>query len=184
MSEENKSSFMSDLADFVIKSFNDLLKEYTEEIKASVEYSTLDSDEEETNVKKSDNGDLKFLWEAVRKVVLDVDDGGLSSKELGELFECTSIQEIIKSNTLDSFIDKIKYYEKRYTEKDRLKVGDEVVDHTGKNYIVCEVTEQSAKATNFRTYENYFDVYNIEARTGRRFPEIGGLIKKLRDYQK
>lgn len=189
---DNNSSFMSDLAEFVIDSFKSSIKDYTEEIKASVEYSEWgdkDKSSECCDVCKDIAEEYNFLWNSVKRVIFDVQDGGMSAKELGETFGSTSIQDIFKFHKVNEFVDRMRKYEKAHREstvkkREKLKVGDEVVDKNGKNYVICEVTDQSAKATNFKTYENYFDIYDVKARTGRRFPEIGGLIEKLRDYQK
>ena len=75
-------------------------------------------------------------WEAARKIVVDTDHGGIALGTLGEIFGTQGYSYIMRENTAQEAIDKIKAYEDKQKADDEIKVGDEVVTKTGKKYTV------------------------------------------------
>ena len=76
---------------------------------------------------------LEDAWEAAKKIVIDTDHGGIAMGTLCEIFDTRSYSYIMRENTAQEAIDKIKAYEDK---KDRIDVGDEVATETGKKYTV------------------------------------------------
>ena len=68
---------------------------------------------------------LDDAWEAARKIVGYTDQGALTLGALAEIFGTSSHSRIVRDNTAQEVIDKIKAYE----EKQRIRVGDEVAFH-------------------------------------------------------
>lgn len=79
---------------------------------------------------------LNDACEAAKKVVLNSDEGGLDFQELNEVFNCATIQQVFRKYTLSEVIAKLKAYEEKQKADDKIKVGDEVVDSSGKKGLV------------------------------------------------
>lgn len=65
-------------------------------------------------------------WEAVRKIVLNPYNGGISISDLVSIFGNSSIQNIVKNYSASEVIAELKAYEKKQKADDEVKVGDEV----------------------------------------------------------
>ena len=76
---------------------------------------------------------LNDAWEAARRIVVDTDHGGLALGTLSGIFGTQSYSYIMRENTAQQAIDKIKAYE--HKDSDRIEVGDEV-DWDGDKYVV------------------------------------------------
>jgi len=79
---------------------------------------------------------LEDAWEAARRIVVDTDHGGLALGTLSGIFGTQSYSYIMRENTVQEAIDKIKAYEDKHS--DRIEVGDEV-DWEGVNFTVLRV---------------------------------------------
>ena len=65
---------------------------------------------------------LNDAWEAARRIVVDTDHGGLALGTLSEIFGTQSYSYIMRENTAQEAIDKIKTYDNK--RSDRIEVGD------------------------------------------------------------
>lgn len=79
-------------------------------------------------------------------------------------------------------------YDKWETEKEQIRVGDELVSHLGKPYIIYHIDRErgSAYGINFDKYPLCQECFPIKDtytpnRTGRRFPEVTELFEKMRE---
>ena len=75
---------------------------------------------------------LNEAWKAVRKIVAPVDDGGLSSEELIEIFGYDIFQNIFTAYDATEVIDRITRYEKTH----KFEIGDEVTKDCNMNLIL------------------------------------------------
>ena len=72
---------------------------------------------------------LNDAWEAARKIVLNRDEGGTSTLDLSEIFDCVTIQQVFRRYTVSEVIAKLKDYEEKQEDSQEIKVGDEVAFH-------------------------------------------------------
>ena len=70
------------------------------------------------------------IWEYIKKIVLNHEDGGISIPELSEIFGFYTIQSIFKNYTLQQIIEKLEAYEEEQKANAEIKVGDEVINNT------------------------------------------------------
>lgn len=77
---------------------------------------------------------LDDAWEAARRIVVDTDHGGLALGTLSGIFGTQSYSYIMRENTAQEAIDKIKAYEDEQKKKDRIDVGDEVERYVDGRY--------------------------------------------------
>ena len=104
---------------------------------------------------------------------------------------CEQMHEVfgITASNYDYFCNEISYqeaknkYEKWEKWKNELHVGDEVLNRLGKPYIIYEIKNDSAYGIMFDEYplsQECFSIYDTNKKTGRHFPEIAELLKKMR----
>ena len=79
---------------------------------------------------------LNDAWECARKIVCDDTCGGMSMKELVEIFNKSSDAYIIRDFTAQQAIEMLKAHEQK--KDDKIGVGDEV-EWTGDKYIVTYI---------------------------------------------
>lgn len=53
------------------------------------------------------------IWEYVKKIVLNSNDGGISISELNKIFGCYTIQYVFKNYTLQQIIEKLDAYDNK-----------------------------------------------------------------------
>ena len=82
---------------------------------------------------------LEDAWEAARRIVVDTDHGGLALGTLSEIFGTQSYSYIMRENTAQDAIAKLKTYEDK--QKDRIEVGDEVIAPCGKAVVTLIETD-------------------------------------------
>ena len=82
---------------------------------------------------------LNDAWEAARRIVVDTDHGGLALGTLSEIFGTQSCSYIMRENTAQQAIAKLKAYDDEHS--DRIEVGDEVIDKDGDTTIVTNIHE-------------------------------------------
>ena len=70
-------------------------------------------------------------WELARKIGMVKEDGGYSNKELLEIFGNPLLVYIFRENCYSEALDKIKDYEKKKKEEQKLVRGDEVIADGG-----------------------------------------------------
>lgn len=78
---------------------------------------------------------LADAWELAKKIVLGIEEGGFSYRQLEEIFDASDSNEVFERFTLEEALAKIEAYEK---EKE-IKVGDVVHHMGGKTFIVTYI---------------------------------------------
>jgi len=74
---------------------------------------------------------LNDAWEMARKIVVDTDHGGIASSTLGEIFGTQGYSYIMRDNTAQEAIDKIKTYEQKRAKRDIGNDIDYLMQSTG-----------------------------------------------------
>lgn len=92
-------------------------------------------DTEQVNKEAYQKG-LDDAWTAARKITAEYDEGGLSISDLYKVFGTESAQTILRDNTVQEAIEKLRQYEQEQEEKDFGEVRD-VLEETVK---ACNVT--------------------------------------------
>ena len=124
---------------------------------------------------------LKDAWECARKIVLPGDVSGIYLADLEEIFDRSSLQDVIKDYSPSEAIEKIQKYEQK-KEKEEIKVGDEVNAPFGKA-IVVNIDSVAEKiwlvyADGHGGFEYFKDA---PTKTGRHFPEIAEVFAKMKE---
>lgn len=83
-------------------------------------------------------------WDAARKIVVDTDNGGIALGTLGEIFGTQAYSCIMRDNTAQEAIAKLKAYEDKQKDDDSIKRGDEVVEiQSGARFCVTNFWENN-----------------------------------------
>ena len=133
--------------------------------------------------KKAYNRGLDETWEAVRKIIEDVVDGGYSSDVLREIFGVSTVQSIFKLNTASETIAKIKEYEDKQKQDAEIKVGDEVYsDAFDDKGIVTHITADKVACVCIICNGSTMMKVGVNGlhKTGRHFPQIAEVLAELR----
>ena len=121
---------------------------------------------------------LEDAWNAARKIVLSREDGGLFSyEERKAVFGCGNYMALKKFLAQEA-IEKIRQYEQ---EQEKIKVGDEVEAVAGKAVII-EVLDNGKNVRYMYPDASFgvIDSCNL-TRTGRHFPEIAEVLRKMQE---
>ena len=130
--------------------------------------------DEQTIADKAYKHGLSDAWEAARKI------SSMDSKTRDEIFGLVITSNIFDENTASEAIEKIRQYEQ---ERDaEIKVGDEIEAVSGKAVVVYvdDVDEHKVRYV----YSNGVYAFNYidkVTKTGRHFPEIAEVLKKMRE---
>lgn len=129
-------------------------------------------------------------WEAVRKIYLNKDCGGLTGDELISIFGMGT-PSIINNYSASEAISKIRDYEERkQKEQDEIKVGDEIrVGKEGGNAFNVVVHLVGERCDGIKVYQCMggsgihftFTSEDDVRKTGRHFPEIAEVLKKMQE---
>ena len=118
-------------------------------------------------------------WACARKISSPVDNGGLTQKELQEVFGYYASYEVYNNFSITEALDRIKHFEERQAKK--IKVGDEVlndgVDHKYRGVVIG--LEQGVVKI---LWENYnvteWKASSVEKiKTGKNYPELEEILK-------
>ena len=130
-------------------------------------------------------------WEATKKIYLAVSKGGLSGDTIVSLFGAVTCNEVITNFSASEAIEKIKAYEEKKQEEDNIiHIGDEVVmkEHipseiNGKAIVIAidGCSKCGCNVMNANGDTDWIDRDEIDRKTGRHFPEIKELMKKLQE---
>ena len=124
-----------------------------------------------------ENG-LNAAWDAARKIVLSREDGGLFNYESRKAVLGCGNYMALKKFLAQEAIEKIRQYEQ---EQEKIKVGNEVNGKGGRGTI----TKISDDGDHFNVmWENgstgYYMIEDFK-KTGRNFPEIVEVLKKMQE---
>lgn len=81
--------------------------------------------EEQKNIDEAYQRGLTDAWETARKIVLSVDDGGLSVYDVSKIFGDESSHYVLKNYSAAEAIEKLKTFEEKQKADAEIKVGDE-----------------------------------------------------------
>lgn len=126
---------------------------------------------------------LKDAWEAVNKIL------ELNTNARIKIFSCASFRNTIAMFSASEAIEKIRQYEQEQEEelgiKGYFKNGEEVIDANDTKAVILRVSE-----------DNYCQVYTEKGcienwhihtykfhKTGRHFPEIAEVLKKMKESE-
>lgn len=121
---------------------------------------------------------VDLAWDAAKKIVLSTEDGGLFDYDVRKsVFGCGNYMALKKYSASEA-VEKIRQYEQ---EQEKIKIGDEVKGKSSKGII----TKISDNGNHFNVmWENgSIGCYMMEdfKKTGRHFPEIAEVLKKMQE---
>ena len=120
-----------------------------------------------------ENG-LKAAWDAACKIINMI---GLKRKDI---FGYMAFSSVMNNFSATEAIEKIKQYE----QEQQIQVGDEVVFYNGEKCVVTVVGDgQVAEVMDKGGFSMRMDdgLRNSMKKTGRHFPEIAELLKKMKE---
>ena len=119
---------------------------------------------------------LDAAWNAARAIELSVDDGGLDIQEIRHIFGDMPPNDVVKKFNPEDVVNKLNEYNME------INVGDEVrlIHSTG---IVTRKYYDSGVHYNVVWSSGSTGFYGESdlKKTGRRFPEIAEVLKKMRE---
>lgn len=129
---------------------------------------------------------LEDAWECSRRLLFNVEDGGMSTTELCEIFHRNGFYSILKDYSVQEVMKRIEDYEK---QKDAIKVGDELEQITNSGNptgVSCIVTYIGDDKFNGITEDGKAvtcssQIYRWWRKTGRTFPQIAKVLKAMRE---
>lgn len=126
-------------------------------------------------------------WEAARKIYLPEDHGGLGYDMLMKIFNTDNKGWLFKNLSASEAIEKIRQYEQKMEEElgiqGYFKNGEEVIDADGTKAVILRVSEDNycQVYTENGCIENWhIHTYKFH-KTGRTFPEIAAVLRKMRE---
>ena len=126
---------------------------------------------------------LSDAWEAARKIVCRISDGGYTQDLLDSIFGSHNYQSIMAQYSASDAVEKIsKYKPEQKQEEEQIQVGDEVWNiKDGWIAVVSNIDGEcmTLMDTNGALGDGY-DV-NRFTKTGRHFPEIAAVLAKMKE---
>ena len=117
---------------------------------------------------------LDDAWECAKRLFLGVHNGGFANSEIKEIFGDYDYEQVVMKHTAAEAIEKIREHE------GIIKVGDEVEAPAGKAVIIQVFGNSKDVRYMYSDASTGFnDSCNI-TRTGRHFPEIAEIFKKMK----
>lgn len=130
-------------------------------------------------------------WEAARKLMLSSEgDGGLPNDIIEKIFNGSMYYDVLKNCSASEAIEKIrKYEEKKQEEEQEIRVGDEVIlneklsfEPNKKAIVISEGDHSWPYNVMFKNGDtNLVSKIDIGRKTGRTFPEIVEVLKKMQE---
>lgn len=122
---------------------------------------------------------LDDAWEAARKIVLNPDEGGISTRNLSAIFGLGTMQYAFTKNSASEAIAKLKAYEEKQAE-DEIKAGDEVKLRAHKeNYLVTSYKQDGDMCNLMDVRGGFFRVKKCDIhKTGRHF-DIEKILEEM-----
>lgn len=107
----------------------------------------------------------------------------IDEMDVDDKYNCFNQFSAYKIASTMSYQEAKAKYEAWKKQRDRLRVGDEVLNHLGKSYVIYEIKNNSAYGIMFDEYplsQECFSIYDSNKKTGRHFDEVTELLKKMR----
>lgn len=147
---------------------------------------------DDAKLKKEYQRGLNDAWDAARKIPLNVNEGGLSANALTMMFGNKSIIQIFKELSASEVIEKIRQYEQEQEDAE-FHVGDEFVTKNNKDFGVIVAANAKRVLVLWKDDADIVDENNREfttkwakqrfSKTGRNFPEIAEVFKKMQEVR-
>jgi hypothetical protein len=120
---------------------------------------------------------LSDAWEAARKIASD--NAGQNYSIFGQHFTV----EILNTHSASEVIEEIRAYEQAQKEKEeQIQVGDEVDAPFGKAIVVNIDSVAKKIWVMYANGRSGFDFFkNAPTKTGRHFPEIAEVMRKMKE---
>ena len=134
-----------------------------------------------------ENG-LNDAWEAARKIACDRAHGGFHIDTKRHIFGAADYAYILANYNAFEATEKIRQYEQEKEElgiQGYFKRGDEVIDADGTKAVILRVSEDNycqVYTKNGCIYNWHIYTYKFH-KTGRNFPEIVEVLRKMRDEE-
>lgn len=122
---------------------------------------------------KSYEDGLNEAWRTARKIACAINAYGGSRTEVEKIFDSISISNILCTNTASEAIAKIKKYEE-------IKVGDEVVNVTGKKSVVVQVEGLVITIVESDGIVGRWSKEDFQ-KTGRHYTQIEEVLKQMKE---
>ena len=124
-----------------------------------------------------ENAERNEIEKCYKRVILDTLDGGLSPKEMKEIFGTESMYNIVLAYSAGEIVDKVKAYD----QQKEIHTGDEVVYKNDKEFkfVVTSVDRERQRCTVMSATGQYgtFALDHME-KTGKTYP-IAEIRKSL-----
>lgn len=120
------------------------------------------------------NAGLEEAWEYARKLMLSVEEGGVSIEVLNKVFDDNSASNILRKLSASMFISKLKEYEEK-----QLEVGDEVWANDHKHVVTEIVSDDLIFTVNWHGQSGSFCIADL-TKTGKHYPQILEVLNALR----
>ena len=122
---------------------------------------------------------LDDAWEAIKKVVLNPDEGGMSVPNLFEIFGNRSMQNVFRNYSASEVIAKLKAYEEKQKADEEIKVGDEVeVLNSGSKYLIAWIAGTSICGFSHDGITCHLQPSDVR-KTGRHF-DIDKILEEMK----
>ena len=123
---------------------------------------------------------LDDAWEAASNISILESNGGLSWKEMKNIFGTDSPSEIYMRHTAAEAINKIKAYEEKQKADDKIEVGDEVIyNGTTKCIVVRPENDERYASLIESDGTHYFADHRECKKTGRHF-DIASILEEMK----
>ena len=130
--------------------------------------------------KAEDEKEIEEIWKYAKKIAVNPVHGGYTIEELDSIFGTRVLSDVFDLSASEA-IEKIKTYQKQ------IHVGDEVKwngDESDAMFVVTHISEDGY-ISGINSEEMRYDRRNPEnwTKTGRRFPELVELLRKMKEKQ-
>lgn len=128
-------------------------------------------------------------WEAIKKLYLPVPEGGLPDEAIREIFGAHNWIGIVRNFSASEVVEKIRAYEEKQKENSEFHIGDEVQNDNGARGVVVGSIKNPVDGSEFISVFGMGEDYEVPQimlkedykKTGRHFPEIVEVLKKLQE---
>ncbi len=133
-------------------------------------------------------------WEAAKKIYLPIKDGGLFEEEIQKIFGVELFTTILKEFSVSEVIEKLRAYEEQEKQEEdkEIHVGDEVILNAKSSFgantkaivIAIDKATYPYRIMDKDSDTDWVGRDEIDHKTGRHFPEIAEVMKKMMEDEK
>lgn len=127
---------------------------------------------------------LDDAWAAAIKINCLIEYGGLSARQLLDIFGTFCESEILTKVTPSEAIAKIREYMEKKEAEPKIQVGDEV-RYCASRCVIAAVEDSGCSAVYKSGHVVVIPIkYAINHKTGRHFPQLADLLKQMQEPPK